>query len=84
MTLTGRPLRPAASNRSVWRHRNAGIWITSATSAAAATSAGACTSVSSGTPTSRLTRASTDNPSSTPKPRNASSDERLALSYDDL
>src|SRR5205807_296056 len=34
LTLTGLPVAAAARSRSVWRHRNAGIWSTSSTSAA--------------------------------------------------
>ena len=36
-TFTARPARPAATSRSVWRQRNAGIWSTSATCAAVET-----------------------------------------------
>src|SRR6185369_16753961 len=44
-TFTGRPVRPAATSRSVWRQRNAGIWSTSATAAACAGWLASCTSV---------------------------------------
>ena len=35
LMFTGFPVRPAATSRSVWRQRNAGIWSTSATWATA-------------------------------------------------
>ena len=49
-TLIARPVRPAATSRSVWRQRKAGICSTSTASAAGAHWSGACTSVSVGRP----------------------------------
>ena len=48
LTLTGLPVRPAASKRSVWRQRNAGVCNTSTTSATGAHCSGAWMSVSTG------------------------------------
>src|SRR5437870_4144335 len=47
-TFTGLPVAAAARIRSVWRQRNAGIWITSRTSAAGSTSLTWWTSDSTG------------------------------------
>ena len=52
-TFTGRPVRPAATSRSVCRQRNAGIWSASATSAAPAACAGSWMSVRIGQPARR-------------------------------
>ena len=48
LTLTARPVAPAASSRSVWRHRKAGICSTSTASATGAHCSASCTSVSTG------------------------------------
>ena len=50
LMLTGLPVAPAASSRSVWRHRKAGICSTSTTSATGAHCSVSCTSVSTGRP----------------------------------
>jgi hypothetical protein len=50
--LTARPVLPAATSRSVCRHRNAGICSTSTASAATSQWPGSCTSVSTGRPVS--------------------------------
>ena len=52
LMLTARPVLPAATSRSVWRQRNAGIWSTSAASAATSQWAGSWTSVRTGRPVS--------------------------------
>src|SRR3954468_13551840 len=83
-TLTARPVRAAASIRSVWRDRKAGICSTSATSATGAACSGAWMSVSTGTPAVSRTRPSTRTPSLNPGPRNDEPDVRFALSYDAL
>ncbi len=80
LTLIVRPVRAAATSRSVWRQRNAGIWITSRTSAARSTSCMSWTSLITSTPTWSLTDFRIRRPSSRPGPRNESSDVRLALS----
>ncbi len=49
-TLIGLPVAPAASSRSVWRQRKAGICSTSTASAAGAHWSASCTSVSTGRP----------------------------------
>ena len=49
-TLIGLPVSPAASSRSVWRHRKAGICRTSTACAAMAHCSAVCTSVSVGQP----------------------------------
>src|SRR2546426_225608 len=84
LLFTGRPALPAATNRSVWRQRNAGIWRTSATRAAGATWAGSWTSVRIGRPVALRTFSSARSPVSRPGPRGAFRRERLALSYDAL
>src|SRR5688500_18319633 len=78
--FTGFPVAPAATSKSVCRHRNAGIWSTSTTSAAGAHCSGRWTSVSSGSPVARRTRSSAASPSSRPGPRAAPGLERFALS----
>ena len=83
-TLTARPVAAAASSKSVWRQRNAGICSTSTTSATVAAWSLSCTSVSTGTPTSSLTRCRFLRPASIGWPRKASMDVRLALSKEDL
>src|SRR5882762_7081478 len=82
--LTARPVRPAATRRSVCRQRNAGIWMTSRTSAACSAWAGSCTSDSTGTPTSDLTAPRIRKPSLSPGPRYDSIELRFALSKEDL
>ena len=44
LTFTGFPVLAAARRRSVWRQRNAGIWMMSRTSVAAVTCSTPCTS----------------------------------------
>ena len=83
-TFTTRPVRAAATSRSVCRDRNAGICSTSATSATGAACAGSWMSVRIGTPAASRTRPSTRTPSSSPGPRNDAPDVRFALSYDAL
>src|SRR4051812_12406741 len=80
-TLTARPVRAAASIRSVWRDRKAGICSTSATSATGAACSGAWMSVSTGTPAVSRTRPSTRTPSLNPGPPNDEPHVRVALSY---
>src|SRR5688572_11537232 len=80
LMFTAFPVAPAASSRSVWRQRNAGICKTSATWATAAHWSGRCTSVSTGSPDACFTRSSARRPSSMPGPRWAPWFERLALS----
>src|SRR5688572_365781 len=84
LRFTARPVRAAATIRSVWRERNAGICNTSATSAAGAACDGSWMSVRIGTAAASATRASTRRPSASPGPRNECPDVRLALSYDAL
>ena len=59
LMLTTRPVRAAATSRSVWRHRNAGICSTSATAATGCACHASWMSVSTGTCARRLTSAST-------------------------
>ncbi len=84
LMLTGLPVRAAATRRSVWRQRNAGIWSTSTTSAAMAACAGSWTSVRMASPVRALTSESTRSPASSPGPRNEPKEVRLALSYEAL
>ena len=80
LMFTIAPVSPAATKRSVCRHRSAGIWMTSTTPAARRASSGVCTSVSTGTPTASRTAASMSSPASIPGPRTLSPLERFALS----
>src|SRR5436309_11396184 len=82
--LTGRRAAATARMKSVCRQRKAGVWSTSATSAAAAICVRSWTSVSTGSPVSRRTSARILNPSSIPGPRKASTAVRFALSKEDL
>ncbi len=84
LIFTGRPVRPAASSMSVWRHRKAGTCSRSTTRATASACEGRWKSVVTGKPVSRLTAASTFKPCSRPGPRGESTEVRLALSKDDL
>ena len=79
-TFTAALVCPAAKRRSVWRDKNAGIWIMSHTAPAAVASSGEWTSVTTGNPSSRCTRSKILNPSCSPGPRNEWNEERLALS----
>ena len=79
-TLTTAPVSPAATTRSVWRARNAGIWRTSQTSATRAHCHGSWTSVSTGTSNFSRISARMSNPSSIPGPRNDATLVRFALS----
>ncbi len=87
-TFTARPIRaaavPAATSRSVCRHRNAGICSTSTTSAAGPACSGRWMSVVTGTARSRRMSARIRNPSSAPGPRADEMLVRLALSKDAL
>ncbi len=69
LTLTILPVAAAATTRSVWRHRNAGICSTSATAAAASTWATSWTSVRIGTRWRPRTEARISRPFSMPGPR---------------
>ena len=84
LTLTARPVSAAATSRSVWRQRKAGICSTSTTSAASAHWSGSCTSVSVGRP--RLSRISAKIGSAAlrPMPRLPAPEVRLALSNEVL
>src|SRR3954465_10717902 len=84
LTLTARPVRPAAWSRSVWRQRNAGICNTSTTSATGAHCASSWTSVSTGSPVSLRTRPRILSPSTRPGPRNDRWLVRFALSNEHL
>ena len=84
LMLTARPVRAAATTRSVCRQRKAGIWSTSQTSAAGAHWCGSWTSVITGRPVSCLTSRRTRSPSSRPGPRKLLSELRFALSKEDL
>ena len=79
-TFTAAPVSPAASSRSVCRHRKAGICSTSTACAAGAHCSGACTSVSTGQPKRPRTSARIASPRSMPMPRAALALVRLALS----
>ena len=84
LMFTVRPVFAAATTRSVWRQRKAGIWITSATSPTGAACAGSWMSVRIFSPHLARTSASICNPFSSPGPRNDAIDVRLALSNDAL
>ena len=71
LTFTALPVAAAANNKSVCRHKNAGICKTSTASAAGPHCAGSWTSVSTGQPTcSRISR-KIASPASRPTPRAA-------------
>ncbi len=82
--LTGLPCEQTFTMKLVWRHRNAGVCMTSTTLATSANGVSSCTSVSTGTPIFARTSASTLRPASMPGPRKLAFDERFALSYDAL
>ena len=83
--FTTRPVRAAATSRSVCRDRNAGICRTSATSATGAACAGSWMSVRIGHAGGLAhARERSRRPSSRPGPRNDAPDVRFALSYDAL
>ena len=84
LMLTTRPVRAAATRRSVCRERNAGICSTSAISATGAACDGSWMSVRIGTPAAARTRPRMRSPSTRPGPRNDRPDVRFALSYDAL
>ncbi len=84
LILMGRPVRAAARIKSLWRHKNAGIWITSSTFPAFSISPIWCTSDRTGNPVSPLTFWMISSPFSMPGPLNEFKDVRLALSYDVL
>ena len=83
-TLIGFPVRAAATSRSVWRERKAGICRTSRTRAAASACAGSWMSEITGRPVFAFTSARMSSPSVKPGPRNESFEERFALSNEDL
>ena len=68
LTFTGRPVAAAASSRSVWRARNAGIWSRSTTSAIGLAWIVSWTSVVTGRPVSALTCSKIFIPSSQARP----------------
>src|SRR5262245_5114323 len=78
------PVRPAATRRSVCRHRNAGIWRMSSTLAAGSACSGSWMSDRTGTPAARLTASRMRSPSFMPGPRNERTEERFALSKEAL
>src|SRR2546428_14167927 len=80
LMFTTRSLMAAATTRSVWRQRNAGICRMSATSATLETSCASCTSVSTGTCTSSFTFFRMRRPSTRPGPRKLRIEVRFALS----
>ena len=84
LTLIARPVAPAASSRSVWRHRKAGICRTSTASATGAHCAASWTSVSTGQPNFSRTSAMIGRLFSMPRPRAAEPEVRFALSKEVL
>jgi hypothetical protein len=84
LTLIARPVCAAATRRSVWRHRKAGIWSTSTASATGAHWSGPCTSVSTGQPWVSRTSARIGRPSAMPMPRFEPRLVRFALSNEVL
>jgi hypothetical protein len=84
LTLTGLPVAPAASSRSVCRHRKAGICKTSTISATGAHCSGAWMSVRTGRPVRSRSSARIGSPALRPMPRAPASEERLALSNEVL
>ena len=83
-TFTARPVLAAATRRSVWRQRKAGIWSTSTASATAAHWSGSCTSVITGQPKRSRISAKIGRALSMPRPRAVLMEVRLALSKEDL
>ena len=79
LMFTGLPVLAAATTRSVWRHKKAGICKTSRTSAAGATSLTWCTSESTGSPTSAFTRARISRPVFQPRPPEGSQRSAVGL-----
>ena len=79
LTFTQRPVRAAATKRSVCRHKNAGICSTSATSAAHAASSSVWMSVTMGTCNSSFTFFRMASASSLPIPVKECREERLAF-----
>src|SRR5262245_30028827 len=84
LTLTARPVRPAACTRSVCRAKNAGTCNSSHTSAAGPHCSCSCTCVVTGSPVRSRTASRVRSPSSRPGPRNDLPEVRLALSNDAL
>ena len=84
LIFTVLPVFAAATSRSVWRQRNAGIWITSTTSPTGAACHDSWMSVRSFSPHFARTSASIRSPFSSPGPRNDEIEVRLALSNDAL
>ena len=80
LMLTGLPVLPQATSRSVCRERNAGTCKASTAWAAAAACAGSCTSVITGSPLASPARTSSSRPRAIPGPRAPASRDRLALS----
>src|SRR5579863_874910 len=83
LIFTARPVRPASTRRSVWRHKNAGICKMSTASAASAAWPGSWMSVRTAIPRSR-TLFRIRRPSFNPGPRYDETLERLALSKEAL
>jgi hypothetical protein len=83
LKFTGFPPRATASMKCVWRHKRAGVWSTSTTSATGATWLASRTSVRTGTPIASRISARIARPSPTPTPRKPLDDVRFALSKDD-
>ncbi len=79
-TLIAAPVSPAASNRSVWRERKAGICRMSTASAAGPHCSAVWTSVSTGRPVRARMSARMARPASIPMPRAAPTLVRFALS----
>ena len=84
LMLTARPVRAAATIRSVWRQRKAGICRMSTTSAAGAHWSISCTSVSTGRPVTSRISAKIGRAWPRPTPRAAVTEVRLALSKEVL
>jgi hypothetical protein len=84
LMFTGLSIDDTPTMKLVWRHRNAGVCITSTTAATSASGVSSCTSVNTGTLISARTRDSAFRPASIPGPRKLARDERLALSNEAL
>ena len=84
LMLTILPVCAAATSSVVCRHRKAGIWMMSATSAAIAASSSVWMSVTMGSPNSAFTSARIFSAASSPMPVKEWSEERLALRYEAL
>ena len=80
LMLMARPVAAAASSRSVWRDRKAGICSTSTASATGAHCASEWTSVRVGRPVTALISAKIGRASARPMPRAAVAEVRFALS----